>query len=136
MKLTIKNTDKHLDYTISKGETYSMRMNANGEGISPMEALLGAVAACSSVDTEVILEKMKQKPRSLRVEASAKRVEDQVPKIFKEIHLKFILEGNNIKLPSAEKAISMAVKKYCSVGSSLRPEIPITYEIEIIPTKE
>lgn len=131
MRLTIKNTDKHLDYTIHKGEDYTMSMNANGEGISPMEALLGAVAACSSVDTEIILEKMKQKPQSLRVEASGRRADDQIPKIFKEIHLKFILEGKNIKLASAEKAISMAVKKYCSVGSSLRPDIPITYEVEI-----
>jgi putative redox protein len=128
MKLTLNSTDEDLDYTIANENGSTISFNANGKGISPMEGLLGAVAACSSVDVEIILKKMRQKLDSLTVVATGERAEDKIPKVFKKMRLKFILEGE-IKRESAEKAVKMAVEKYCSVASSLKPDIEITWEL-------
>jgi uncharacterized OsmC-like protein len=40
--------------------------------------------------------------------------------------------GGNIDKIKAEKALELALYKYCSVSSTLRPETKITHSFEII----
>lgn len=130
MKASIVSTSNTYEYIGSNNSGHKTILNANKEGISPMENLLLSVAACSCVDVEMILKKMRNDLDYLHVEITGDRVEDQVPKPFKAIHLHFNLYGD-IKEKSAEKAISMAVEKYCSVASSLDPKIRISHAFSI-----
>ncbi|TVR87623.1 MAG: OsmC family peroxiredoxin [Saprospirales bacterium] len=130
MKLIVNNLSNHLEYSVKKENGAEIILNANGKGISPMDGLLGCVAACSAVDIELILEKMRQKLETLTVEAKGKRADDQTPKFFRKMHLEFKLSGD-IKKSAAEKAVRLAVEKYCSVASSLKPDIDISWNVTI-----
>lgn len=128
--MLLKTTSAEKSYMGFNSNGHGIAINANGEGISPMENLLLSVAACSCVDVESILAKMRNELAHLQVEITAERVEDQTPKPFKSIHLHYVLYGE-VKESSAEKAISMAVEKYCSVSACLDPGIVITHDFEI-----
>lgn len=128
--LLLKTTASDKSYMGFNSDGHGIAINANGEGISPMENLLLSVAACSCVDIESILAKTKNDLIHMQVEIHAERVQDQTPRPFKSIHLHFVLYGN-IKESSAEKAIAMAVEKYCSVSACLDPNIVITHNFEI-----
>ncbi len=45
--------------------------------------------------------------------------------------LHFTLQGAGITPEKAERAVELSVTKYCSVGSSLRPDAPLTWVIDI-----
>lgn len=131
MVIHIKSTDQNLDYIANNEKGHSIRINGDGYGVTPMQTLLSAAAACSAVDVEIFLSKMRQKLRNLEIEVTGERAENVTPKPFISIHIHFILHGD-IKENSARKAVSMAVEKYCSVTKSLNPDIPVTYNFEIV----
>lgn len=135
MKARIVSPPNTHEYIGSNEAGHKTLINAHKEGISPMEILLLSVAACSCVDVEMILKKMRNNLDYLSVDITGDRVDDQVPKPFKGINLHFNLHGN-IKEKSAEKAIGMAVEKYCSVATSLDPNIQITHDFTIHQTTE
>ena len=95
-----------------------------------MQALLSAVAACSSVDVVEILRKMRQPLERLQVKASGNRREE-IPRKFTSIQLHFILTGN-LKVKKVEKVLEMSVRKYCSVAETLQPGVDIDYSYEIL----
>jgi len=129
--MTLKSTETELDYMGYNSKGHGIRINANKEGISPMENILISVAACSCVDIEILLKKMRNELQSLEVQITGEREEDATPKPYTAIHLKYFLHGK-VKEKSAEKAIGMAVDKYCSVSACLDPNIKISYTYEIL----
>ncbi len=131
MAIHIKSTAQHLDYIASNEKGHSIQINGDGNGVAPMQTLLSAVAACSAVDVEIFLSKMRQNLRNLEIKVTGERAENVTPRPFTSIHIHFILYGD-IKESSAKKAVSMAVEKYCSVAKSLNPNIPITHDFEIV----
>ena len=131
MEILINSTDQHLGYIASNEKGHSIHINGDGYGVAPMQTLLSAVAACSAVDVEIFLSKMRQELRNLQIKVTGERAKNVTPRPFTSIHIHFILYGD-IKESSAKKAVSMAVKKYCSVAKSLNPKIPITHNFEIV----
>lgn len=129
--MTLRSTATKLDYMGHNSKGHGVRINANGEGVSPMENLLLSVAACSCVDIEILLTKMRNELTDLLVEVKGDRVEDQTPKPYKSIHLHYKLYGE-VKEKSAQKAVAMAVDKYCSVSACLDKNIDVTHSFEII----
>lgn len=100
--------------------------------LSPMEALLASLAACSSYDVLTILKKKRQKVTGYSVEATAQRREEPYPRIFTKIHLKYIVKGENIAPDAVKRAIQLSEEKYCSVGAMLKNSVPITSSFEIL----
>lgn len=98
---------------------------------TPLECVLISLGGCSSVDVVSILEKTKQDVDDCSVEIEGKRV-DTVPKLFSDIHLKFIVTGKNIKPKHVERAVALSVDKYCSVALMLNKSVNITHSFEII----
>ena len=99
--------------------------------LSPMENVLASLAACSSFHVLTILRKKRQKISGYSVEATAERREDQPPRVFTKIHLKYIVKGENISSEAVERAIKLSEEKYCSVGGMLQEAVPITSSFEI-----
>ena len=97
----------------------------------PMQLLLMAHASCSAIDVVHLLKKMRQPLDDIRVESDGERATDEVPAVFKKIHLHYILTGN-LDEKSAEKAIKLSTEKYCSVGAMLSKTAEITWSFEII----
>lgn len=99
-------------------------------GPSPVDTLLNALAACTSVDVLDILDKRRTPVRTLSVEVHAARAK-AVPARVIGIHLTFHIAGAGIERVHAERAVELAVTKYCSVRESLNPDIPINWTVEL-----
>lgn len=107
------------------------RMDGDAKtGQSPPEALLSAVASCSAVDVVDILAKRRTPVATLEVDVTGDRV-DTTPRRFKHITLAFRISGEGIERDQAERAISLAVNKYCSVRDSLREDIGVDWTLEL-----
>ncbi len=97
-------------------------------GPSPTDALLAALAACISVDVVDILAKRRTPVEVHSVEVLGERV-DSLPRKFKHITLNISITGNGIEKAQAERAIELAVTKYCSVRDSLAAEIVVDWKL-------
>ncbi|HEY0704360.1 MAG TPA: OsmC family protein [Candidatus Acidoferrales bacterium] len=97
----------------------------------PMEILLGALGACSSVDVVIILEKKRQKLVSLEIEISGERAPEP-PMVWTKIEMLYRLTGA-LDEKAVRDAIELSQNKYCSVAAMLRKTAEITYKFEISP---
>jgi putative redox protein len=97
-------------------------------GPSPVDSLLLALASCTSVDIVDILAKRRTPAESLEVDVMAQRAA-AIPARVTSIHLTYIITGKDIDRSQAERAIDLAVNKYCSVRDSLDPNMPIDWKL-------
>jgi putative redox protein len=103
---------------------------ATRSGPSPFDALLAALAACAATDVVTIMEKQRTPLKSLSVRVDVQRVAS-IPRRLAAAVLHFTLQGAGITPEKAERAVELSVTKYCSVGSSLRTDAPVTWTIEL-----
>ena len=131
MKVILKSTEGELNYIGTNERGQSQTFSGTQKSCSPMETLLMSAAACSSIDVELILVRMRQNLTSLEVRVEGERREDPKPAKFTKINLHFIIHGK-VKEKKAESAIEMSLEKFCSVTHSLDPKIEITssYSLE------
>ncbi|MCG8673220.1 MAG: OsmC family protein [Pseudomonadales bacterium] len=102
------------------------------QGVRPMELMLLGVGGCASFDVVHILKKSRQDVTDCVAEVEAERVDD-VPAVFKKIHLHFIVKGNNLKEAHVKRAVELSAEKYCSASIMLSKggvEIGHSYEIQ------
>jgi putative redox protein len=116
--------------TSESGHTIVLDANAGALAPSPLENVLISLGACSSVDVVSILEKARQDVKGCKVEIEAKRV-DTIPKLFSDIHLHFVIEGNDISAKHVERAVNLSADKYCSVALMLNKSVNISHDFEI-----
>lgn len=101
--------------------------SAHKHGPSPMEGVLMALCACTSVDVVSILQKKRQSLTGLRVTASATQA-NAPPRIFTHIKLTYTV-GGKLSRKAVEDAVSLSKNKYCSVSKMLEKAATIEYEI-------
>jgi len=132
MKASVKWVGDELFMGISEsGHTLILDANGGSLAPSPLENILISLGGCSSVDVVSILKKTRQNVTGCKVDISATRV-DSVPKLFSDIHLHFIISGNDIAEKHVERAVSLSADKYCSVALMLNKSVNITHDFEII----
>jgi putative redox protein len=101
------------------------RIDGSAEtGQSPVDTLVSALAACTMVDVVEILEKRRTPPSAFTVEAVAQRA-DTIPRRLTHVDLEYRVDGTGIDRGNAERAIALALTRYCSVRDSLDPALPI-----------
>jgi putative redox protein len=99
------------------------RMDGDGAtGQSPADALLSALAACSGIDVVDILAKRRTPVERLTIDVEGERRES-IPRRFLRLTLTYNVDGAGIEAPHAERAVALALEKYCSVAASLAPDI-------------
>ena len=101
------------------------------KGISPMRSLLTSLGACTGMDIVAILNKRKQRLRSLKILVSGERPEHGLPKPWTSIQVKYLLSGESLEASYVEEAIRDSTEKFCHVAATLRPTAKITYSYEI-----
>lgn len=99
----------------------------------PMEMLLAALGACTSVDVVLILAKKRQKLDSLEVSVSGERAE-ATPAVWTKIEINYRL-GGRLEDKAVRDAIDLSQAKYCSVAAMLAKTAAISYRYEILPSK-
>jgi putative redox protein len=92
--------------------------------------LLCALCACTSEDVIGILEKRRTPVTSLRVDAEGTRA-DAIPARVTAIQLTFHIDGAGIEPDQAERAVQLAVEKYCSVRDTLDRAMPIRWSVVV-----
>jgi putative redox protein len=127
--------DFHLEATNDTGNSVhldaSPDIGGTGKGMRPMQLLLAALGGCSSVDLVMILKKQKQELKDISITVTGEREKGKVPSLYTDAHIHFKLVGNLDK-EKVEKAIVLAVEKYCSVAKTLEKSAIITHSFEII----
>ena len=99
-------------------------------GVRPMEMLLLGVAGCTMIDVVTTLKKMRQKLTHCETKVNAERADDH-PKVFTDIHIQFIVKGQDLDPKKVEKAITLSAEKYCSASIMLGKTASITHDFEI-----
>ena len=100
-------------------------------GVRPMEMLLLGMAGCTMIDVVSTLKKMREDVVDCQTQVSADRAEEY-PKVFTNIHVHFILRGNQLNPSNVDKAIKLSAEKYCSASIMIGKTAIITHDYEII----
>ena len=100
-------------------------------GVGPMQLLLVAIAGCTGTDIVSILEKKRYKLADLQVRVRGKRATDY-PQVWTDIHLTYLIWGEDLQPKDAEQAIRLSEEKYCSVGIMLGKAAKVTSEYHLL----
>ncbi|PCI11703.1 MAG: hypothetical protein COB73_01615 [Flavobacteriaceae bacterium] len=117
--------------TSESGHTLMLDANGGNLAPSPLESILISLGGCSSVDVVSILQKSRQNISGCTVEINGTRV-DSVPKLFSDIHLHFIITGQDVKEKHVERAVALSADKYCSVALMLNGNVNISHDFSIV----
>ena len=98
-------------------------------GVSPMEALLGALATCTAYDVVEIMKKRRTPLASYRIEVEGERA-DTDPKRYTRITVRHIAAGEGVSAEALNKAAHLSHEKYCSVAASLNSELVVATRLE------
>lgn len=118
-------------YDGTSQSAHTIRFDAGAEhvgGPSPMETVLTALCACTSVDVVSILRKKREPLQGLVVSATAEQAAAP-PRVFTRIHLTYRIRGP-VSQKAAEDAVGLSKNKYCSVSKMLEKAAAIEYSIE------
>jgi len=88
-------------------------------GPRPMELFIVGLMGCTAMDVVSILNKMRKKIESFRIEVEAEKATEH-PKVWTNINIKYILKGENLDDKSVKTAIELSQTKYCSAAATLR----------------
>lgn len=106
-----------------------IRIDASAQtGPGPVDALLIGLGCCTGVDVVDILAKRRTPVASLGIEVHGERRET-IPRRVVKAHLVYRIDGAGIEPEHAQRAVELAVTKYCSVRDSLDPATPITWAV-------
>ena len=90
---------------------HQVQIDADKEkGASPMELILLGLGGCASYDVVGILQKARQAVSDVRCELTANRAET-IPAVYTDIHMHFVVTGQDIKEKQVEKAITLSAEK-------------------------
>lgn len=119
----------------ASGNTLTMDAGVAGGGLglghSPMDLLLMGAGGCASIDVVMILKKSRNDITDCVVQVSGKRA-DEMPKVFTDIHMHFVLTGTNLKEKAVERAVKLSMDKYCSASATLAKAATLTYDWEVL----
>ena len=137
MKATVSWVDD-VSFLAESGSGHSVTMDGpeseGGEnrGARPMEMMLMGMGGCTAFDVMKILKKARQPVEACVAHIEAKRA-DEVPSVFTEIHVQFVVKGSGLKESHVKRAIELSAEKYCSASIMLgRGGVRITHGYELI----
>ncbi|WP_088324084.1 OsmC family protein [Polaribacter tangerinus] len=115
------------------GHKLTMYATANEEnkdtvGYGPKALMLSSLAGCSALDVISLLEKMRAKPKDLKIEVTGE-LTDEHPRYYKNVKVDYHFYGNDLQLDKIEKAVNLSVTKYCGVMEMFRQFATVTTEI-------
>jgi putative redox protein len=104
-------------------------------GVSPMEALLVALAGCLGMSVAPILRKMRQPISRYEVRAHGE-LTARPPRVFKAIIVEHTFTGAGLDRRAIERAVALAEERYCGASAMLGKAARITHTITLIETEQ
>ena len=128
-------SEMQFDGTASSG--HSLVMDADdaaggrNKGFRPMELLLVGFGGCTGMDVISILRKKRQNVSGLEMNVKGAKSDDY-PKIYREVHIEYVVKGKGVQQDAVERAIKLSLDKYCSVGATLAKAGTVTHSYRIV----
>lgn len=97
---------------------------------SPVQNLVGALAACHAMDVISILRKKRLEVTGYTVTIEVERA-DTHPKRLTSVTMVHRVTGRGVPLAAVEEAVRLSEERYCSVHHSLDPAMPTTSRCEV-----
>ncbi|MGY0218922.1 OsmC family protein [Endozoicomonadaceae bacterium StTr2] len=120
-----------MEITAQSESGFDIVMDGNTQaGASPMELVLAGVGGCSSIDVTDILTTMREDFTGCDTEITTERAET-APRVFKKIHVNFIVTGRKLSEKKVAKAVELSMTKYCSVALMLNSSVDISWSHEV-----
>ena len=107
------------------------KAGGNEDGYKPTELLLFGIAGCTGIDVVRILEKQRQELTSLEIELAAHQ-QDEYPKPFHTIEVKYIAKGKKLDPNKLAKAIELSESKYCVVSQTIKEITKVVTSYEVV----
>jgi len=104
--------------------------NSGTTGPGPMDALLTALGVCAAEDILEILHKRRTPVERLSIDVTGERA-NEIPARLLAARLTYHITGTGIDRANAERAVDLALTKYCSVRRSLDPAIRIEFAVTL-----
>lgn len=98
--------------------------------IKPSDLLLLSLASCAAHDVVLILKRQRQEVTDLFIDVEGEQLPDP-PYTFTDIHLHYVVEGEDLDPDKVERAINLSEEKYCSVAATVRGVATITSTVEV-----
>ena len=100
-----------------------------GQAFTPMELFLVALAGCTAMDVQWIMDKERQKLNRFDIAIKGTRREED-PKYYDSVDMRYSFAGDDIGKDAVERAIRLS-QKYCSVRAMIKDSVKlnITYTI-------
>lgn len=105
-------------------------VGGDDDGFRPLELLAVGLAGCTAMDVISLLHKKRQNVTGFEVRVHAVRAEEH-PRSFTDIHIEFIITGDNVQEAAVERAIELSETKYCPAHAMLGKVVPIRSSYEI-----
>jgi putative redox protein len=99
-------------------------------GYRPSELVLFGLAGCTGVDVVRILKKMQQKVSGIEIQVTAHQ-NDEYPKPFHTVDVKFIVTGENLESEKVARAIALSEEKYCLVSQTIQSQGKVITSFEV-----
>jgi len=96
----------------------------------PMDLVLMALGACTATDVVTVLQKKRQKLKSLEIICSGERA-TQPPTVWTKLEIVYRLRGD-LEDAAVKHAIELSEEKYCSVAAMLKKTAKVTWRYEIL----
>lgn len=125
--------DKEYFCVNESGNRVEIDMLATSEknAMSPMELLLSGIISCAAVDIVQMVKKRRKTLVDFYGEVEGTR-RDEIPKKFTDVSIKYTFFSPDLTEAEAERIVGLAVEKYCSVASSIDPQITMSHSFEIL----
>lgn len=126
---------ENTQYVGTDSHRHSIVMSAqddeNRTGSKPSDLLLLALGGCAGVDLIGILQKQRQAVSDLKLIVTGEQDADP-PWAFNKIQVEVIVRGKGLSAQAIERAIDLAVTKYCSVAATIRATAPISTSYRLV----
>jgi putative redox protein len=99
-------------------------------GQNPVDALVSALATCVGIDVVDILGKRRTPPDRLVVDAHAERRAEH-PRRVERVRMEFVVDGDGIEIVHTERAVALAIEKYCSVAATLATDVVVETRVVV-----
>ena len=122
--ITDNGLEAHFDSPSDHGGT--------GQGPSPMQIMLQAVAACSAIDVVGILHKRRRTIAGIEIDMKAERA-DTHPRVFTSMHLHYRITSPDATKEEVQRAIQLSQDQYCSASAIVaRSGCTLTWDWELL----
>ena len=108
------------------------RFGGSDAGVRPKELILISLGGCTGSDVVSILQKKRSPLQGCEINLTA-HVRDEYPQVFTDIHIEYVIYGEDVRPADVERAIELSTTTYFAVSAMLKPSVKLTHAYRIEP---